>query len=229
MTYDELFPAVDTVTGSDFYPEVLHTLSQSVTALECGLELSLLNDTTVEEYCTRIESLLETAQNLRQRFSELRAMQDAANPGDTSLAVPIDKILAELRDGFAGVAHARNVRISVKSAQAAVFGNATRLHAGLFQLLDFLLAHTGSGGIVRVVCRPIVSGVMVEFHSTSGDKSSVQEGRHEAHELGLWLAAQIFRAAGGCMEIRRNERGDIVGSIRLSKAGGDSFRGLHRL
>lgn len=229
MNYDELFPAVDTVTGSDFYPEVLHTLSQSVTALECGLELSLLNDTTVEEYCARIESLLETAQTLRQRFSELRAVQDAANPGDTSLAVPIDKILAELRDGFAGIAQARNVTVSVNSAQATVFGNATRLHAGLFQLLDFLLAHTGGGGTVRIVCRPIVSGVMVEFHSAAGDISSEQGGRPEAHELGLWLAAQIFRAAGGCMEIRRKECGDIVGSIRLTKASTNGFKGLHRL
>jgi hypothetical protein len=56
--------------------EILHTLSNPLSALECGIELSLRQDKTVAHLRTRMQTLLEIAQLLHQRLLELRALRD---------------------------------------------------------------------------------------------------------------------------------------------------------
>jgi small-conductance mechanosensitive channel len=58
--------------------EIFHTLSQPLTALECGMELSLRQDKTVKQLRTRMQTLLEITQLLHQRLLELRALRDQA-------------------------------------------------------------------------------------------------------------------------------------------------------
>ena len=52
--------------------QVLHGLSQPVTALEIGLEIGLMQDRTVEDFRKRLERLLHIARNLHGKIVELR-------------------------------------------------------------------------------------------------------------------------------------------------------------
>ena len=56
--------------------EIFHTLSQPLTTLECGMELSLRQDKTASQLRQRMQTLLEIAQLLHQRLLELRALRD---------------------------------------------------------------------------------------------------------------------------------------------------------
>jgi len=59
-----------------FVSEVLHDLSQAVTALEVGLEIGLRQDKSVAEMRQRMRTLLGVAQSLHQNLLDLRAAQD---------------------------------------------------------------------------------------------------------------------------------------------------------
>ena len=60
-----------------FVAEVLHDLSQPLTALECGLEVSLRQDKTVTELRNRMKVLLGIAQTLHQKLLEVRSRQES--------------------------------------------------------------------------------------------------------------------------------------------------------
>ena len=63
--------------------KILHDFAQPVTSLECGLELSLLQDKTVGEFQIRLRKLLGIAQGLHVRMLELRAARDAGESGQS--------------------------------------------------------------------------------------------------------------------------------------------------
>ena len=71
-----------TLSQSEFVSKVLHDFAQPVTALECGLELALLQDKTVDEFHARLRKLLGITQALHVRLLELREAQSTVAPFD---------------------------------------------------------------------------------------------------------------------------------------------------
>ena len=59
-----------------FASDVVHGLSQAVTALEIGLEIGLRRDRTAAEMRQRMRTLLGVAQSLHRNLLELRAARD---------------------------------------------------------------------------------------------------------------------------------------------------------
>jgi signal transduction histidine kinase len=90
--------AADIAPRRDFASDVLHDLSQPLTALQCSLELALLRDRTLEELRVSVEAALHDAERLRRRLLLLRELSDADDPGDTSTPLLLDRLLQELRD-----------------------------------------------------------------------------------------------------------------------------------
>lgn len=64
-----------TAKKNEFTSRVLHDIAQPLTALECGIELSLLQDETASAFRGRLQKLLGIAQTLHLRLLELRAEQ----------------------------------------------------------------------------------------------------------------------------------------------------------
>ena len=64
----------------DLISEVFHGIAQPLTALECGLELSLRYDRSSAQFRARVRAALESAQVLHQRVVELRRLLDARTP-----------------------------------------------------------------------------------------------------------------------------------------------------
>ncbi len=77
--------------------EVFHNLSQPLTALHCELELALRRDRTVEELRSSIQAALEDAARLRQRLLLVRALSDAADPGDLSQPTELCELFRHMR------------------------------------------------------------------------------------------------------------------------------------
>ena len=83
-----------------FVSDVLHKLSQPLTALHCSLELSLVRDQTSEEFRASVEAALQNAERLRQNLLLLRELSDADDPGDISAPVQLQELLQEARQDF---------------------------------------------------------------------------------------------------------------------------------
>src|SRR3974390_372449 len=151
-----------------FVSEVLHALSQPLTALECGLELSLRQDKTVAELRNRMETLLEAAQLLRRRVLELRALQDAADAGNTSAPVAVNVLLENLQDDLSPVTELSKIGLVVKCRPARAYGNAERLRNGFFHLLEFLLRRCPGGSVTLAGRRSSAATMEFAFRASSG-------------------------------------------------------------
>jgi hypothetical protein len=68
----------------DLISEVFHGITQPLTALECGLELSLRYDKNSSQFRARVRAALESSQLLHQKVVELRRLLDAGSPDDNS-------------------------------------------------------------------------------------------------------------------------------------------------
>ena len=76
-----------------FLSEVFHELSQPLTSLHCGLELSLRRDQSVEELRASIQSALENTARLRQRLVFMRGLNDTFDPGDITQTTDLSGIV----------------------------------------------------------------------------------------------------------------------------------------
>ncbi len=196
--------------------EALHTLSQPLTALECGLELSLRQDKTVAEMRNRMEALREVAQTLHQRLLELRALQDAADAGDTTGPVALDRLLEQLQADFSPVAQLSQVKLVIKCRATQVFGNTRRLRNGFFHLLEFLMRQFPGGGSVTVTGRRGGDGIVELTYRACGSPDGVRGGPAvSGRDLDWRIAQRTFAAAGGRMEILSSESGIVAGVVTL--------------
>ena len=61
--------------------EIFHAISQPLTALEVGLEISLQQDSDVSQLFSLVESALKIAQTVHERLVELRMKTNAKDAG----------------------------------------------------------------------------------------------------------------------------------------------------
>ncbi len=199
-----------------FVAEALHALSQPLTALECGLELSLRQDKTVAEMRNRMEALRETAQTLHQRLLELRALQDAAAAGDTTAPVALGGLLEQLQADFSPVAELAQVELAIKCRPAQVFGNRSRLRNGFFHLVEFLMRQCPGGGSVSLTGRRGgAASVELTFRACGSPHGARGAPAASGRDLDWRIAQRTFAAAGGWMEMLPTESGIVAGVVTL--------------
>jgi len=208
--------ASDSWAGENaFVSEVLHDLSQPLTALECGLELSLRQDKTVAELRNRMETLLEAAQLLRRRVLELRALQDAADAGNTSAPVAVNVLLENLQDDLSPVTELSKIGLVVKCRPARAYGNAERLRNGFFHLLEFLLRRCPGGSVTLAGRRSSAATMEFAFRASSGHGGCTVESVAAPSDLDWRIAERTFVAAGGRMDLLPAETGAVAGVVTL--------------
>lgn len=204
-----------------FVSEALHALSQPLTALECGLELSLRQDKTVAEIRNRMEALRETAQALHQRLLELRALHDAADAGDTTSPVALHVLLEHLQADFSQVAELSQANLAIKCRPVQAFGNSERLRNGFFHLLEFLMRHCPGGGSVTVTARRGGAATVELTFRVCGGPDGVRGGpAASVRDLDWRLARRAFVAAGGSVEMLPTDSGSVAGVVTLRTVAG---------
>jgi hypothetical protein len=218
-------PAASTLssphTESALVSEFFHAISQPLTTLECGLEMSLRQDKTVEQLRARVEAALASAQFLHHRLLEARVLQDAADPGDTSHPVPLEKLLSQLYEDFLPVADTANVCLELHCEPALVCGNEARLRNGFFHLFEFLLRTSSAHHTVRILARRSNS---TTFEVAFGDDSLTSYGTFglplalNSTDIDLRVAQRSFQAAGGNLAVTQSRSGQVSGHVHLLPA-----------
>ncbi len=202
----------------DELSEVFHSLSQPLTALQCGLEVSLRQDKTAARLRARMASALETAQILRQRLLEARALQDAGDAGDTTLPVPVATLLSLLQEDFLPIARSSRVKLTVDSEPAMVRGNEVRIRNGFFYLFELLLRVCPPRHSVRlrgVRISPSAYEVRFAIDGPPETRAITPAQAASPSDMGLRIAQRIFQAADGDLVVSQDGSGQIAGHVRL--------------
>ncbi|HEY4899504.1 MAG TPA: hypothetical protein VIH91_01670 [Terriglobales bacterium] len=196
--------------------ELFHAISQPLTALECGLEVSLRRDKTAAQFRTRVASALVAAKLLHQRLLEARVLQEAGEPGDPSPPVALKGLLLQLLDDFLPVAESRNIQLDVKCETAMVRGNEARFKNGFFHLFEFLLRTCPSRHSTSIRARLLNPAVLEVTFSNNGSVDSLESGQPKSPtDLSLRIAQRTFQAAGGNLVLTRKRPGRVTGYVRL--------------
>lgn len=205
-------------TERDIISDLFHSLSQPLTALECGLEVSLRQDRSVAQLRARMASALETAQLLHQRLLEARALQDAGEAGDTALPLPLESLLSQLQEDFLLVASSARVKLTVDCEPAMVRGNDARIRNGFFHLFEFLLHASRPRHTVRIRgarVSPTLHEVRFTVDSAPTSLAITPAQTASPSDIGLRIAERIFQAVNGNLVLSQDADGKITGFVRL--------------
>jgi signal transduction histidine kinase len=74
-------------------PELLHALSQPLTALRCSLEVTLLQPRNSEEYRKRLRESLDLTEEITTLAAGIRELLEVEQPSSREQRVVFDKVL----------------------------------------------------------------------------------------------------------------------------------------
>jgi C4-dicarboxylate-specific signal transduction histidine kinase len=181
-----------------FISDVLHKLSQPLTALHCSLQLSLERDQTADEFRVSVEAALHNAERLRENLLLLRELCDADDPGDISAPVQLQELLQETQQDFLPVCESAGGCFTVRCGPVQVRGNGAKLRRAFFYLLECLLRRYESRSLGisvkrkngRVQIRLAFSGAKLAAIPMNDACDPIATGEME-------IARRTFRAVGG--------------------------------
>jgi len=205
----------------DFVSDVLHKLSQPLTALQCSLELALVRDQTAEEFRASVEAAVQNAERLRQNLLLLQELSDADDPGDISAPVPLHELLRELQQDFLPVCESAGGCFVVHCDPLLVRGNGAKLRRAFFYLVESLLRDSQQRRL-SVAVEPTEARQVEIRMSFSGDRPGAVPAGDNPDSLStgeLELARRVFRAVGGNLVLVQSADESAGCEVRLLLAG----------
>ena len=184
-----------------FVSEVFHNLSQPLTALHCSLDLALDRDRTVPDLRASIQNALEDAERLRQRLLLVRALSDAADPGDLSQPTDLAELLRELQQDMLPLFESGGIKLVMKISRDRIMvrGNKRRLMQALFCFLEYLLRYAKTGAALTVQLRPAAKQATITI--TASAYLPIAPATNETvavpYSCEIEMANRSFRAAAG--------------------------------
>ncbi len=145
-------------------------------------------------------------------------LQDAGDPGGTSIPVNIESLLLQVKQDFLPVAESAQVGLSVTSHRVQVRGNEARLRNGLFYLFEFLVRISASHSTMEILAqRTSLSGLMLSFSNyKSADVGHLESTQvAEFSDVSLRIAQRTFQGAGGDLVLMHNQPGRVDGYASL--------------
>lgn len=91
-------------TRREYLSEAFHSLSQPLTALQCGLELAVAVPRSQQEYERRVGDALQTATSLREMVAAMRELVEAEDPGEDAEEIDLGELFSSLQGSVANIA-----------------------------------------------------------------------------------------------------------------------------
>ena len=206
------FPEQGAADQRSLVSDVLHKLSQPLTALQCSLELSLVRDQSAEEFRASVEAALQNAERLRQSLLLLRELSDADDPGDTSAPVDLQRLLLELREDFLPVFESAGGRFDLNCGPVQVRGNRAKLARAFFYLLEYLLRSSRHRSLnVNVEqTKGRQAEIRMAFFNTVSSEASTNDAFEPLLAGEVEIARRTFRAAGGDLASAESASGQSI-------------------
>jgi signal transduction histidine kinase len=88
----------------EYLSEAFHSISQPLTALQCGLELAVAIPRNPKEYEKRIVDALQSAGCLREMVTALRELAEAEDLGEDAERIELAELFSALQDPVSKIA-----------------------------------------------------------------------------------------------------------------------------
>ncbi len=209
-------PKPDAQGTADGLPDVIHRLSQPLTALRGSLELALMTECSPAEYRVALKAAHEQADRMAGLLESLRELAESEDPGNLKECVLLGSLIKEATEHLLPLAESRGLSMTFGAGvDLYVRGNLTRLRLAVFKIIYQAIQRSPELGTVRVelsasqgdACLAVVDeGQPAEpatLDSLAGP-SSLGHLFSEALKRGTleWVVAKkIFEAQGGAVQI----------------------------
>jgi len=205
-----------------FISEVFHSLSQPLTALHCSLDLALRRDRTLKQLRASVQTALDNAERLRQRLLLVRALNDAADPGDLSQAIDLSALLRELAEDMLPLFQSagQKLELHVCCEPRLVRGDSTRLTRALFCFLEYLFRYSPQGALLAIHLNHNErqqAEIRIETAACL-PVAPADEASASPYSCEIEFARRSFRAAGGEFELLSCDAGQSVWQATLPLA-----------
>ena len=186
---------------STLISEVFHSLSQPLTALHCSLDLALRRDRTLQQLRASVQTALDNAERLRQRLLLIRALNDAADPGDVSQAIDLSALLRELGEDMLPLFESaeRTLELQIDCGPLLVRADKAKLAQALFCFLEYLFRYLPERGRLAI-CLDRCGGEQAEIKIDTASCLPVAPGEEAAaspYSCEIELVRRTLVAAGG--------------------------------
>jgi len=195
-------PATDSKAAQEiFISEVFHNLSQPLTALHCTLDLALQRDRTLKQLRASVQSALDNAERLRQRLLLVRALNDAAAPGDPSETTDLSALLGELREDMSLLFESAGRQLVMHLPRVPLQARAdrTRLTRALFVFVEYLFRYLPQGELLSLALHEGKEGqAEIQVEAAGCLPVGPTDGDQRApYSCEIELVRRTFVAAGG--------------------------------
>jgi signal transduction histidine kinase len=180
--------------------DLFHQLSQPLTTLCCSLELTLLQNSTPEQYSELVNRALDQAERVSWLATALRELFDAGQPGPDLEVLELRRVVQDAVSDLLPVAESAGVEVRYLLRSACwVWFDAQRLRQGLFHLLGSAVAWGGRDAVLQIELEEggneAVLGLTVSGHGAGNGLSPANSDQELLQRLGLGIARAIFEAA----------------------------------
>jgi hypothetical protein len=215
---------VSEVSGDEsLLPELLHALSQPLTALRCSLELTLLQPRDSDEYRKRLKESLSLAEEVTTLTGGIRELLDTEKRRAVNSRIDFSKLLRMTFREFSPLALDKQLGFALScSPEVEILGGEFPISRALFYLLDFMVSMSKAGDELAVRLGSEDAEVNLTFELTDGKEheSSRQRSKGCAAAktyLAFLIARRTFEMEGGRVRVERTtERLSI--EIKLKSA-----------
>ncbi len=190
----------------EYLSEAFHSLSQPLTALQCGLELAVAIPRSQKEYERRIGEGLQSTGSLREMMSALRELVEAEDPGEDAREIELGELLSSLGDSLHKIAVMYESELEVQSAeQIRVCASQEKLSRLLLFLAEQVV---GRQGILHVKAERGDHKVEIRIETDGQKMKEEAEGRSwrdRVNEMRMSAADNYIATIGGVL--RASEAG----------------------
>jgi hypothetical protein len=197
-------------------PDLLHSLSQPITALHCGLELSLLRDERPEGFRRSLKAALENVARIRECFLRVSEIVEAEASGDISAPVRADRLLRRVWEETLPLAEGADVQIQPICEPVLIRGNEEKLAWAFVCLIESILPSCSSGDIIElwtVLNRSFLEVFLLPSHAAESCAPAQPTGPPPRSRLDV--VRRYFEAAGGQLVPANDSSGVRPGSVKL--------------
>jgi signal transduction histidine kinase len=209
---------LSTLRGPDVLGELLHSLSQPLTTLQCSLELSI--EQVAEQQQDSVASALQQTEKVIGMIQLMREYLDAEQPARGTLPAALDPALRGTVEELASVAAVRDIQLRLTGKCAATLHlPEARLRLALQYLIAALIEAQPAGGKVTLLLGDEPAGSVLRaegscrLRSAGGANTGQEASASALRRVRRQIAVRVLEGAGASLVVANNHRGEPIAFV----------------
>jgi signal transduction histidine kinase len=206
--------------GSDVLGELLHSLSQPLTTLQCSLELSI--EHVAEQGQDNVASALQQTERVIGMVRLMREYLDAEQRGPGAHSVALEPALRAIVEELASVAEVRAIQVRLTGESAATLRvPEARLRLALQYLIAAIIEAQPAGGKVMLLLGEGPAGTVLRAEGSCRLREHLGRGTNPGQETSdpalrrvrQAIAVRVLEGSGASLVVANNHHGEPVAFV----------------